>query len=420
MSLMRRALEGRMPVSGPDVDIAEYSTGLKILFGGASTHAGVTVTESTAESLSAVYACVGLIADSIAQVPCKIVNATTKEPATAHPLYSLLHDLPNPEMTAFDLRQTLVRWLLLWGNAYAQVVRDGSGRVAALWPLRSDCMTVERVAGAVNGTTTLRYTYRVDGAREQVWYFDAERPPIHHLRINALDGVTGRSPIRLLRESLGLTRAAEEFGARWFGSGSRPSGVLSTDQRLNPEGAKRMRDDWERLHAGMDNAHRVAVFESGLKWYPITVPPEDAQFLETRNFQVEEIAGRIYRIPPYAIGHTKNSTSWGTGIESQKNGLVTFTLLPYFTQLQQAIKRDLMGRREFEGYDVVFVLNALQRGDLASRMNAYVSGLNSRIYTVNEVRDLEDLPPIPGGDDAMPFLSTMAAARPTEPAKEPV
>lgn len=407
MSLMRRAIEGRATIGGT-FDVAEYSSGLKILFGGASTVAGTSVHEANAESLSAVYACVGLIADSIAQVPCKIVAAKSKEPATDHLLYSILHDLPNPEMTAFDFRQTMMRWLLLWGNAYAQVVRDSQGRVVALWPLRSDCMTVDRVADG--RVSRLRYTYKLAGAPDQVWHFDPERPPIHHLRINALDGVTGRSPIRLLRESLGLTKAAEEFGARWFGSGSRPSGVLQTDQKLNPEAAKRMREDWERLHAGLDNAHKVAVFEQGLKWQAITVPPEDAQFLETRNFQVEEIAGRIYRVPPYAIGHTKNSTSWGTGIESQKNGLVTFTLLPYFTQLQQATKRDLMGRRDFEAYDIVFVLNALQRGDLSARMSAYTRGLNARIYTVNEVRDLEDLPPVDGGDVAMPFLSTQAAA----------
>lgn len=408
MSLLRRALEGRAVIGG-SFDIAEYASGLKVLFGGGSTAAGVSVTEETAEQLSAVYACVGLVADSVAQVPCKVVDASTKEAATSHDLYALLHDLPNPEMTAFDLRQTMMRWLLLWGNAYAQVRRDGAGRIVALWPLRSDRMTVDRVLTASGAT--LRYTYKLDGQADQVWWFNGDRPPIHHWRINALDGINGRSPIRLLRESLGLTKAAEQFGARWFGSGSRPSGVLQTDQKLSPENAKRMRDDWERLHAGIEQSHRVAVFEQGLKWQAITVPPEDAQFLETRNFQVEEIA-RIYRVPPYAIGHTKNSTSWGTGIESQKNGLITFTLLPYFAQIQQATKRDLMGRREFEAYDVVFVLNALQRGDLAARMTAYTQGLNARIFTVNEVRDLEDLPPVAGGDQPMPFLSTMASTPP--------
>ena len=411
MSLLRRALEARFPVFTGDLSVAQYSSGLQLLFGGGPTKAGAEVSESTAESLGAVYACVGFLTDQIAQVRCSLVDVKTKDPILAHPLYAVLHDLPNAEMTAFDLRQVMTRWMLLWGDAYAQVVRNTSGQVVALWPLRSDQMTVDRDPR----TNQKRYTYRTSDGSVQTFLFNADRPPIHHWMINSLDGITGRSPIRLLRESLGLTKAAEEFGARWFGSGSKPSGVLTTESKLTPESAKRMRDDWERLHQGMDQAHRVAVLEQGVKFQPITVPPEDAQFLETRNLQIEEVA-RIYRIPPYAIGHTKNSTSWGSGIESQKNGLVTFTIRPHLEQISQASKRDLLGIREFENYDIAHDTTDLQRGDLPTRMGAYSTGLNARVYTVNEVRTFENLPALPEGDAAMPFLSTMAA---TPPAAKP-
>lgn len=406
MSLLRRSAESRMPMFGGEYDIAQYSSGLKLLFGGGPTAAGVSVQPETAEGLVAVYACVGFIADQIAQVRTQLVDVDTKAPVRSHPLYSVLHDLPNPEMTAFDIKQVMTRWYLLWGAAYAEVVRDSSGRVVALWPLRSDRMTVQRDAAG-----QLIYRYRVDDGTEIAYPWNADRPPIHRWLMNSLDGVTGRSPIRMLRESLGLTKAAEEFGARWFGGGSRPSGILSSDQKLTPDAAKRMREDWERLHQGADAAHRVAVMEQGLKFQPITIPPEDAQFLETRTFQLEE-AARIYRIPPYALGHTKNSTSWGTGIESQKNGLITFTLDPHFENISEACKRDLLGRREFERYDIAHDTTRLQRGDLATRMSAYTTGLNWRVYTLNQVKAMEGLPAVDGGDQPMPPLSTMSAAPP--------
>ena len=410
--IFSRAMESRMPVFGGDYSIEQMSSGLRLLFGGGATASGATISESNAETLSSVYACVGFLSDQIAQVRCSLVDVRTKEPAYGD-LYTALHDLANPEMTAFDFRQTMTRWLLLWGNAYAQVIRNSSGQVVQLWPLRSDAMTIGRTDSG-----RLRYDYVTSDGKKTTWLFNGDYPPIHHWRINALDGINGRSPIRLLRESLGLTKAAEEFGARWFGSGSRPSGVLTSEQKLTADGAKRMRDDWERLHAGVDQAHKVAVLEQGLKFQPITVPPEDAQFLETRNFQIEEVA-RIYRIPPYAIGHTKNSTSWGTGIESQKNGLVTFTLDPHLEQIAQASRRDFLGRKGFEQYDIVHDTTRLQRSDLATRMSAYSTGLNSGVYRVNECRAMEGLPAIEGGDKPMPFLSTSGAqANVVKPAGE--
>ena len=409
MSLLRRALDARMPTTISGLDIAETSTGLKFLWGGSATAAGVTVTETTAENLAAVYACVRLLAEVIAGTPLRLLDAATKEPALDHPLYDVLTRLPNPEMSAFDFRKAMATWMLVWGNAYALVQRDPSGRVTALYPLRADCMAVDRSAADSN---RLRYTYQVGGEIKRQWIYDGDRPPIHHWRWDALDGVNGRSRVRLARESLGVTKAAEEFGARWFGGGSRPSGVLQTDAKLTPDGAKRMRDEWERLHQGVEQSARIAVLEQGLKWTPMTVPPDDAQFLETRRFQLEEIAGRWFGIPPHMVGHTTTSTSWGTGIESQKNGFVTFTVEPYYEAITQWVSKDLMGRVEFERYEAKFDTNKILRGDLSTRIQAYSTGLNARIWTVNEVRKKEDLPAVAGGDDALPFLSTMSQPAP--------
>jgi HK97 family phage portal protein len=415
MSLIRRALEGRMPTTLSGIDIAETSSGLQLLFDGGPTSSGVAVSEATAENLSAVYGCVRLLSEVVAGTPLRLLSRATKEPATGHPLYTVLTRLPNPEMTAFDFRKAMMSWMLVWGNAYAQVVRDPSGRVEGLYPLRSDRMVVDR---SVVDAHRLRYTYTVDGAIARQWIYDGDRPPVHHWRWDALDGITGRSRIRLARESLGITKAAEELGARFFGGGSRPSGVLQSDQKLSVDVAKRMRDEWERMHRGPESSSRVAVLEQGLKWTPMSVPPDDAQFLETRRFQLEEIAGRWFGIPPHMVGHTSTSTSWGTGIESQKNGFATFTVEPYYVAIQQWVEKDLMGRREFDGYEARFDTNKILRGDMSTRVQAYSTGLNARIWSVNEVRQLEDLPALPGGDQAMPFLSTMSQPARAD-AKEP-
>ena len=419
MSLLRRALEGRMPTTVSGLNIAEASTGLTLSFDGGPTASGVAVSEATSENLSAVYGCVRLLSEVIAGTPLRLLNRATKEPATGHPLYDVLARLPNAEMTAFDFRKAMASWMLVWGNAYAHITRNPSGQVTGLYPLRSDCMTVDRSAADAN---KLRYTYTVSGTIARQWIYDGDRPPIHHWRWDALDGVTGRSRIRLARESLAVTKAAEDFGARFFGGGSRPSGVLQSDQKLTIEAAKRMRDEWERLHRGVETASRVAVLEQGLKWTPMSVPPDDAQFLETRRFQLEEIAGRWFGIPPHMVGHTTTSTSWGSGIESQKNGFATFTVEPYYAAIQQWVEKDLMGSREFEGYEARFDTNKILRGDMSTRVQAYSTGLNARIWTVNEVRSLEDLPATAGGDQAMPFLSTMSQPAPGEPApsEEPV
>jgi HK97 family phage portal protein len=256
-------------------------------------------------------------------------------------------------------------------------------------------------------TLRKRYQYtRADGS-VKTWFFDAERPPIHHWMINSLDGMRGRSPVRVLRESFGLTRAAEEFGARYFGSGSQPSGFLTTDGKLSPESAKRMRDDWERLHSGLSRSHKIAVFDQGLKFLPMSISPNDSQFLETRQFQDTQIAG-VFGVPAFLI-NAATASNWGTGIESQKNALVSLTFQPYFERIQPAMARDFFGRRDFEAYGIEFDATRLLFGDYATRMGGHAAALNWGIKTLNEVRDEEGYNPVAWGDKPVAPLSTGSA-----------
>lgn len=400
--ITRRALESRSTTM-TGVDISQADGVLRLGFNGGGTVAGAHVTESTVDGIPAVYTCIRILADAISQAPALLYRGLPsggREEADDLYLYSVLKDLANPEMTAADWRDVMARSMLGWGNAYSEVVRGVGGTVQGLYPLHPAMMAVDRDPSSLRK----RYTFTRPDGSTRTWLFDAEKPPIHHWMINSLDGMTGRSPVAILRESLGLTRAAEEFGARYFGSGAHPGGLLTTDGKLSPESARRMREDWERLHSGTDKTHRIAVFEQGLKFQAMSIPPNDAQFLETRQFQDLQIAG-VFGVPAFMI-NAPAASSWGTGIESQKNALVSLTLRPYFERIQQAMKRDLFGRRDFETYHVEFDTTELLRGDYSSRMSGHATALNWGINTLNEVREIEGWNPVAGGDKPVAPLST--------------
>ena len=377
---------------------------------GPAVAAGTHVNETTAEGIPAVFACVAFLAETVAQTPLKLMRRTERgrEADETHPLYTLLHDLPNPEMTAFDFRATMMRWLCLYGNAYAEIVRDGQGRITSLWPLRSDRMSVGR--DKLN-----RLTYRYGGPNGQpiVYTFDAARPPILHLRIHSLDGINGRSPIRMLRESLGLTLAASEYGARFFSGDGSVRGVLQAPGMLKPEAKQNIRESWNALYGGVQGKHRIAILEQDLKYQAIGVPPEDAQFLQTRKFQLQE-AARIYRVPLHAINDLERSTN--NNIEHQGIEVVRFTLMPYFVSWQQSIKRDLLTTKSFNTHDAVFVVDALVRGDLLSRYQAHAISRQWGWKSVNDVLKLEDSPTIDNGDRYLePMNMVEAGTDPIEP-----
>ncbi len=365
---------------------SSYGSAYSFFFG--STSSGKAVNERTAMQTTAVYACVRILAETIASLPLHTYKYTAggKEKAVNHQLYYLLHDEPNPEMTSFVFRETLMSRLLLWGNAYAQIIRDGRGKVLALYPLLPDRMTVERTTDA-----QLYYEYRKDTG-----YVILRPEDVLHIPGLGFDGLIGYSPIAMSKNAIGMAIATEEYGAKFFANGANPGGVLEHPGVVKDPA--RIRESWNAVYQGSGNAHRVAVLEEGMKFQPIGIPPEQAQFLETRKFQINEIA-RIFRIPPHMIGDLEKSSF--SNIEQQSLEFVKYTLDPWVVRREQAMQRALLSPGEKKDYFIKFNVDGLLRGDYQSRMNGYAVGRQNGWMSSNDIRELENLNRIPeelGGD----------------------
>jgi len=350
-----------------------------------STASGKTVNERTAMQTTAVYACVRILAETIASLPLNVYRSTDngKEKAIDHPLYYLLHDEPNPEMTSFVFRETLMSHLLLWGNAYAQIIRDGRGRVLALYPLLPDRMTVDRKPDG-----QLYYEYRKDAG-----YVILRPEDILHIPGLGFDGLVGYSPIAMAKNSIGMAIATEEYGAKFFANGANPGGVLEHPGVVKDPA--RIRESWNAVYQGSGNAHRVAVLEEGMKFQPIGIPPEQAQFLETRKFQTEEIC-RIFRVPPHLVANLDKATF--SNIEHQSISFVVHTIRPWLVRLEQGLNKGLLSQSEKGQYFVGFVVDGLLRGDYSSRMQGYAVGIQNGFLSPNDVRTLENMNTIEHGD----------------------
>lgn len=356
--------------------------------GGQTTASGVRVTSDSAMGIPSVYAAVGLVSEAVGTLPLKVFRHTTagKVEDKDHPAYSILHDLANPEVTAVEMRAAQQAHLLLRGNAYAEIQRDTSGRPRALWPLLPHQMTVKREGAR------LVYLYRLPDGRDVKWTWDSrttQQPPILHVRGLGYDGLVGYSPLTLHRETFGMAKAAEEFGARWFSNGSRPSGVLYTDQELSDDVRQRLKKAWDATTKGLSNAHRVAVLEQGLKWQQIGVNPEDAQMLETMR-DVDARVAAIFRVPPHMIGQVERSTSWGTGIEQQNIQFLQYSLLPWLARWEQALARDVLSVKGFTTHSIKFVVQGLLRGDMSARASFYQAMFDRGVLSINEILSLED------------------------------
>lgn len=358
---------------------------------GGGTATGKIVTPGSALYSVPVFACVTILTDTISSLPLLLYRRLPgggKERADSHPLYRVLHDQPNGEMTSMEWRETMVGHLALWGNAYCEIERDAyTGDVVGLWPLRADSMTPVRLPDG-----RLGYEYRLPNGSSKGFYANL----ILHMRLWGGDGITGYSPIRMARQAIALGQAAEEYGARFFGNDSRPGGVLEHPGKLTPEGAKRLKDGWEAAHKGLTNAQRVAVLEEGVKWQQVGIAPEDAQFLETRSFQTAEIA-RLFRIPPHLISDTERSTSWGTGIEEQNIGFVVYTVRPWVKRIEQRLMASLLTPIEQKTLFVEHLLDGLLRGDIQRRYSAYSIGRQNGWLSADDIRELENMNPLPDG-----------------------
>ncbi len=343
-----------------------------------STASGKTVNERTAMQTTAVYACVRILAETIASLPLHTYRYTIngKEKATDHQIYRLLADEPNPEMTSFVLRETLMGHLLLWGNAYAQIIRDGRGRVLALYPLLPNKMTVDRTEKG-----ELYYIYNKEGQS-----YTLRNDEVLHIPGLGFDGLIGYSPIAMAKNAIGMAIATEEYGAKFFANGANPGGVLEHPGVVKDPA--RVRESWNSVYQGSSNAHRVAVLEEGMKFQSIGIPPEQAQFLETRKFQINEIA-RIFRIPPHMIGDLEKSSF--SNIEQQSLEFVMYTLDPWVVRWEQSIKRVLFSADEKKDYFVKFNVDGLLRGDYQSRMNGYAVGRQNGWLSANDIRELENM-----------------------------
>lgn len=359
-------------------------TDFRYLFGPSTS--GKTVNEFTAMQTTAVYACVRILAETLAALPLQMYRYTPggKERVYDHPLYHLLHDEPNPEMTSFIFRETLMSHLLIWGNAYAQIIRDRLGRVQGLYPLRPDKMNVCRDD---QGRIFYLYTKTSDENPNIRPYGQVALPREEVLHIPGLgfDGLVGYSPIALAKNAIGISIACEEYGASFFGNGASPSGVLEHPGVIkNPE---RVRDAWQRAYGGR-NAHKVAVLEEGMKFTPIAIPNNEAQFLETRKFQIEEIA-RMYRVPLHMIGDLDHATF--SNVEHLSLDFVKYSLDPWIVRWEQSLQKALLSDSEKGQYFVKFNVDGLLRGDYASRMQGYATARQNGWMSANDIRELEDM-----------------------------
>ena len=370
----------------------------RFFLGGSS--AGKAVTERSAMQMTAVYACVRILSEAIAGLPLHLYcykESGGKEKAIWHPLYLLLHDEPNPEMSSFVFRETLMTHLLLWGNAYAQIIRNGKGEVVALYPLMPNRMTVDRDS---NGQ--LYYSYQMsnsDALTMESGTVILKPSDVLHIPGLGFDGLVGYSPIAMAKNAIGLAIATEEYGAKFFSNGATPGGLLEYPGTVkNPD---KVRESWNKGFSGSQNAGKVAILEEGMKYTPISIAPEQAQFLETRKFQINEIA-RIFRVPPHMVGDLEKSSF--SNIEQQSLEFVKYTLDPWVVRWEQSLSRALFTSEEKRKYFFKFNLEGLLRGDYQSRMNGYATARQNGWMSANDIRELENLDRIPAEDGGDLYL----------------
>lgn len=355
---------------------------LRLMMGGRGSisPSGATVTEETALTLTTVYSCIDLLSSTIASLPLNVYQRTKsgKDKAIDHALYPILHDRVSKYMTSYAWRQTAVSHLLSWGNSYSEIIVDGGGRVDSLLLLRPDRMQVWQ-----NDDMSLTYIYSLPNG-QTVKLPDYRVLHLHGLSFN---GIVGYSPIDQARETLGLAMATQQYGAHFFANGASPSTVLTLTGTVGPDRAREISATWDATHKGLDNASRTAVLEGGAGITVVGIPPENAQFLESRKFSREEIAS-IFRVPPHLVGDLDHSTF--SNIENLAIQYVTYTVRPWLVNIEQQLAT-LFIERDRKKYFAEFVLDGLLRGDTASRNAAYALSRQWGYMSVNEIRERENL-----------------------------
>lgn len=358
--------------------------------GAGDSYSGKQVTPDGALSLSAAYRCIRLISESIAMLPCKVYTRQRDNSLavdTDHPLYGILHDSPNTEQTAFEFWEAMGQALAMWGNAYSLKEFNGS-RLVGLHPLRPD-----HVAPFRDKNGKIKYRVHIDGEEEEL-----PREKIWHVRgWGGGFSLLGASPIQLGRHGLGLSMAVEEASSKIFANGLRPSGFIQVDQVLKKQDRLDLKA-YMNEYTGSANSGKFMVLEAGMKFTQLSIPPEDAQMLETRAFNVEEIC-RWFGVPPFLAFNTEKSTSWGTGLEQQQIGFLIFSLMPYLERIEQSINKFLLGPSERLLTNAEFSVEGILRADSAARAEFYQKLVLSGVMTPDEARAHEGRPAM-GGNSA--------------------
>jgi HK97 family phage portal protein len=390
-----------------------WNTSLWNLFGSQSI-SGENVTESTALTYSAVYNAVSLISGTIAALPLHLMQrkGEKKRIADDRTMYGVMHDSANPFMTAMAFRECLVAHILAWGNGYAEILRNGYGEVAELWPITPNRVRPEMIGGE------LKYRIRMTGEPDII----LGRDKVLHVPGLGFDGFVGYSVVAMARKSIGLGMAMETFGSRFFGEGTHPGVIVEHPGQLSPEAHSNLKKSLMDTYSGLGNTHRLMLLEEGMKFQKIVIDPKDSQFLESRNFQIPEIA-RWFNLPPHKLKDlTKSSFS---NIESEQISFVTDSILPWLVRLEQNFNMQLLQKsdREYSGRGRLYYkhnVEGLLRADAAARGTYYREMFGIGAMSINEIREKEDMDPVVGGNIHLVPLNMgplKDAGKPREPVK---
>jgi HK97 family phage portal protein len=394
MTFLQRILGGeKRSLEDPNVLLTPAE--IQGIFAQPNVDSGMSVTEKTALNEATVWRCVNILANGAASVPLKAFVEGSYEPMVS----SLLKE-PNPDLTPFEYWRLTYVHRLLWGNHYSEKVYDGSGRIRALLPIDPATVTV----GRKNGNKMFRV---LRGNGTQV---DLTSDEVFHLPGLNYDGLCGISVIQKASQGIGLSMAAERFGAQMFGRGTHLSGVLHTDKSLTEQQADAIKGRWRAKMTGPGAAHDIAVLDNGADFTPISMPNTDAQFVESRDFQTNEIC-RWFGVPPHMVGNVDRTTSWGTGIEQQTIGFITFTLGPdWLAPTEQRVTKELLrDPKIYARYSVEEIL----RGDSVARSGFYQTMRNIGAFSVNDILEMERRPPVEGGDTRIQPLNMTKLGDPT-------
>lgn len=368
----------------------------------------IAVNEQTAMRMTAVFSCVKLISETIGTIPLNLMvtNGTERKIAVNHPLYSLLRNKPNPDMNITQLKEAIASSMLLHGEGFIQKVITQSGKVLELCFLYPQNVTKLRQNGQIVYKYTPYSAYPLSASSKSVTLSQQEVVNIPYF---TLDGINGISPITYCRESVQLGLIAEQHANLFYQNGGKPSGVIEVPQTLTDDAYNRMKNGFNDAYGGM-NSFKTAVLEGGSKYQVIPISAKDAQFIETRKFQISEIA-RIFRVPPHMIGDLDKATF--SNIEQQSIEFAKYTIAPLAAKIEAALNACLLSDTEIsQGYYFKFNLDALMRGDLQSRYTAYATARQWGWMSINDIRHLEDMNPIDGGDTYLQPLNMVDTNNP--------